>query len=221
MYLVIRLKVLLPALMGRFIYKMNNELKNFIEDNIDLIDGDDFTELYNRCRIENRGKLTDILYECGIDPLQHLTEIPALFAYKANITDITIPNNVTNIGVYAFQRCSELTSITFGADSQLTSISSSAFSGCSRLTSITLPNIVTIIGESVFSSCSSLTSITIPLSVTRIGDDAFKNCGNLQITYLGTKQQWKQLITGLNIFPKTTYVCNCLDGIVEKNGDNT
>lgn len=50
-----------------------------------------------------------------------------------------------------------------------------------------------------------------------MGEGAFENCGTLQISFTGTKQQWKNLVTGKKIFSITTYVCNCSDGIVKKS----
>ncbi|MBR1891640.1 MAG: leucine-rich repeat domain-containing protein, partial [Clostridia bacterium] len=50
------------------------------------------------------------------------------------VTDLVIPDGVTNIGNYAFQHCSSLTSIVIPAS--VTSIGSYAFDGCSRLTSV-------------------------------------------------------------------------------------
>ena len=58
-------------------------------------------------------------------------------------------------------------------------IGSYAFENCTSLTSITIPNSVTIIGEEAFWGCTSLTSITIPNSVTSIGEWAFEYCYKL------------------------------------------
>lgn len=54
-----------------------------------------------------------------------------------------------------------------------------AFDRCSGLTSISIPDSVTKIGVCAFDGCSGLTSITIPNSVTKIGDRAFKWCSGL------------------------------------------
>ena len=56
-----------------------------------------------------------------------------------------------------------------------------AFDRCSGLTSITIPDFVTKIGVCAFDGCSGLTSITIPNSVTKIGDRAFKWCSGLAV----------------------------------------
>ena len=96
-----------------------------------------------------------------------------------SITSVTIPASVTSIGEGAFCACSNLTTVTFEENSQLTSIGYSAFYGCSKLNSITIPASVTSIGEDAFYNCDNLTSITIPASVTSIGYRAFYDCSNL------------------------------------------
>ena len=84
---------------------------------------------------------------------------------------------VTSIGIYAFDDCSSLTSVTIPEG--VTSIGDRAFSGCSGLISITIPESVASIGYSAFYGCSSLTSITIPEGVTSIGSYAFDGCSGL------------------------------------------
>ena len=105
------------------------------------------------------------------------------FLNCSNLTSITIPNSVTNIGTSAFRSCSNLTSITI--PDSVTSIGDVAFDDCSSLTSITISNSVTSIGYNTFDSCTSLTSITIPNSVTSIGYRAFYNCSGLMSITIG------------------------------------
>ncbi len=97
--------------------------------------------------------------------------IPPIVTYSGNTY------RVTSIGIYAFDGCSGLTSVTIGES--VTSIGESAFYECSGLTSATIPNSVTSIGNSAFSGCSGLTSVTIPEGVTSIGDYTFYNCSGL------------------------------------------
>ena len=99
-----------------------------------------------------------------------------------NLTSITMPI-VTSIGDYAFNSCIGLTSITI-PDSVI-SIGDYAFSDCSNFTSITVGNSVTSIGNSAFSGCSGLTSVTIPDSVISIGDYAFSDCSNFTSITIG------------------------------------
>ena len=79
------------------------------------------------------------------------------FEDNTKITSICIPDSVTTIGSDAFYYCSNLTTVTFGENSQLASIGSYAFFGCSSLTSIYIPDSVTTIGSHAFDGCTNLT----------------------------------------------------------------
>ena len=82
------------------------------------------------------------------------------------VTNIAIPNTITEIKAYAFYNCTSLTSVT-------------------------IPDSVTSIGYQAFYGCTGLTSVTIGNSVTSIGEDAFYNCTGLtSINYLGTIEDW-------------------------------
>ncbi len=102
------------------------------------------------------------------------------FGSCTNLTSVTIPNSVTNIGT-AFNGCLSLTNVVIG--SGVTSIGFEAFAFCTNLTGITIPNSVTSIGDLAFYSCSSLSNVTIPASVTSIGSEAFAFCNNLNSVY--------------------------------------
>mgnify|MGYP003312175879 CR=1 FL=1 len=92
-------------------------------------------------------------------------QIPTTVSYNNTIY------SVTSIGDYAFDDCSDLTSVTI--PNSVTSIGQYAFSMCAKLASITIPNSATSIGQYAFSMCVKLASITIPNSVTSIGRNAF------------------------------------------------
>ena len=102
----------------------------------------------------------------------------SLYLNNELVTDLTIPNSVTEIKYSAFEGCSSLKSVTI--PDSVTTIGNLAFKGCSSLKSVTIPNSVTKIQNAVFSDCSSLTSITIPNSVTEIEGSAFSGCSSLE-----------------------------------------
>ena len=125
--------------------------------------------------------ISDIASWCGIafdgscsNPLRGGA---SLYLNGKLVTDLIIPNSVTNIGSYAFYHCSSLTSVTI--PNSVTSIGYQAFSDCSSLTSITIPDSVTSIGINAFYYCDSLTSVTIGNGVTSIGNLAFCHCSSL------------------------------------------
>ena len=91
--------------------------------------------------------------------------------------ELVIPNSVTSMGYQAFYRCTGLTSVRLSDN--LTVIEESAFSRCTGLTDIVIPGKVERIGYGAFSNCTGLTNITIPQNVKTIDWEAFENCGKL------------------------------------------
>lgn len=78
--------------------------------------------------------------------------------------ELTIPETiegypVTSIGLGAFEKCTDLISVTIS--NNVTSIADIAFSGCNRLASVIIPDNVASIGDGVFSYCTDLTSIMV------------------------------------------------------------
>ena len=80
-------------------------------------------------------------------------------AFKGDVemTDIIIPNSVTNIGEGTFNYCSGLTSVTL--PNSVTSIGVAAFNGCSGLVSIIIGSGINHIRENAFSDCPELTNV--------------------------------------------------------------
>ena len=111
-----------------------------------------------------------------------VTEIKSCAFYNATcLTSLTISNSVTTIGWGAFSNCTGLMgSLTI--PNSVTSIDGDAFYNCTGLTgSLTIPNSVTAIGGEAFCNCTGLISLTIGHSVTSIGSRAFHNCQAISI----------------------------------------
>lgn len=113
-----------------------------------------------------------------------ITEIKSYaFIGCSSLTSVTIPDTVTLIGDYSFSMCSNLISITI--PNSVASIGAYAFSSCSSLKNITIPNRIKVIGNYTFNYCSSLKSIIIPDSVTSVGNNAFRMCSSLTSVTIG------------------------------------
>ena len=109
------------------------------------------------------------------------------FAFT-NISDISIPNTVTDIGIAAFYNSNNIQTITI--PDSVKNIGNAAFDR-SGLESIVLPNGLKIIDYCMFLGCSNLKSVTIPGTVTSVGWRAFDLCDNLISVYFGgSEAQW-------------------------------
>ena len=94
--------------------------------------------------------------------------------YQSEIKTVSFPDGLTNIGEYAFNDCTALTSVTIPGN--VLSIDRAAFSHCHALTSVTFRNGVTSIGNYAFTGCNALTGVTFPDSLTSINYGAFWGC---------------------------------------------
>jgi len=101
-----------------------------------------------------------------------------------SLRNVSIPSNVTAIGVSVFENCFSLTSITL--PSSVTTLGDSVFSCCSSLSTIVLPSSITNLGDSIFKDCISLTSMILPPTITTLGYDLFKGCSSLTSVTLPT-----------------------------------
>ncbi len=125
--------------------------------------------------------------------------IPSSAFYGSDeLTAITIPESVTQIGGEAFLRCSNLESVFFNAKN------------CEEM-GMCFPNSISqlVIGENVetissyaFNGLASLTSINIPESVTSIGQGAFEGCDGVKSIYYNAIE-CQGFNSYYNVFPKT------------------
>ena len=133
-------------------------------------------------------------HDDGSNGVRPVTRINAsAFLSCTSLVTLILGNNITTIGAFAFQYCSNLTSVTFPTSS-LTTISINAFWG-TGLTSVVIPNSVTTMGSSIFVDCINLASATLPINgtINAVPRGTFVRCTSLtSITipsnYLGIGQ---------------------------------
>ena len=135
--------------------------------------------------------------------LESLDNLPITSALES----ITIGDSITEIGDNKFKDFTNLKSVTFAENSKLTTIGEFAFENCSNLTSIIIPDGVTTIKWGMFKNCNSvktlvtgngltslenlpitnaLESIIIGNSITEIGENKFKDLTNLKSVTIGS-----------------------------------
>lgn len=103
----------------------------------------------------------------------------------AKLQTVTMGDNITEIGAYAFIGCNELRSVTLGNGVQV--IGDNAFDGLSKLTEINLPESLTRIGNYAFNNCVNIEVDVTCSQLTRIGNYAFYNCGKISTVTFGDK----------------------------------
>ena len=89
------------------------------------------------------------------------------------VSEITIPDGVTEIADAVFGGCSTLRHIHVPDGVQV--IGEYAFGGCRHLRTVNIPDTVKIIGSAAFFSNKKMHAMPIPDSVSVIGDHAFTN----------------------------------------------
>ena len=144
--------------------------------------------------------VTDLVIPEGV------TEIGKNAFLHFNITTLKLPSTLQTIGMQAFHRCSALQSIEF--NSNIKTIGYAAFDGCSNLTTLTLPEGLEKISGHAFRDCSKLTTINIPSTVNYIGTWAFLGSGVTTFNYNGTPTQWQQIDKEESWSPSRNYTVN-------------
>ncbi len=100
-----------------------------------------------------------IAYSDGVDPIWTIVDGVLTGVDLNGCVDVTIPNNVTSIGDWAFEGCESLTSVTI--PDSVTSIGDGAFEDCSGLTTIRIGKGLNSLGRKAFDGCTSITDIDI------------------------------------------------------------
>ena len=147
-------------------YKCNNLTRISIPSSVTSMGNFAFTSCTSLIRVD----ITSLESWCNIDfsagssnPLAYAHH---LYLNGEEVTEVSIPESVTEIKPYLFHGFSSMSSVTI--PDGVTSIGKSAFYGCSGLTPVTLPNSVTSIDEQSFAGCTGFTSFVIHENVTSI-----------------------------------------------------
>ena len=127
---------------------------------------------YAKNLIINGEIITDLIVPQGVTEIKRY----AFYGYKA-LKSVTVPSSVTAIRVSAFYGCSSLASVAFSENSSLATIENSAFNNCRALERVELAECIdlTTLGGYSFGYCSALAYISIPASITTIDTNTFYN----------------------------------------------
>ncbi len=143
-----------------------------IPDKVEINGKEYDVTIIGRKAFENNASLTNISIPNSITEIESCA-----FSNCASLVDITIPNSVTRIGYSAFENCSSLTNVVI--PNSVVTIGSYAFSNCTSLTDIVIPSSVTTINNNTFENCTALTNISLPNGITEIAGSTFRGCSSL------------------------------------------
>lgn len=156
-----------------------------------------------------------------------------MFYHCSALTNVVLPNGISNINDYAFDSCGSLTTVDLGNNNltlgtycfrgcsslssinlaNVSSIGTYAFQDCTALTSVDLSGITKTIPSRAFSGCSELIDVIIGAKVTAINSYAFQNCTKLEtITILKTTPP---TLSNTNAIPTTISVIYIPIGTLE------
>lgn len=105
------------------------------------------------------------------------------FSGCTQLQEVTIPDSVEFLGFGAFLNCTGLKKIHFGGG--LTSTGSQVMMNCSALEEATFAQGSTYIGTRFFRGCTALKKLVLADSITSVGIEAFKECVNLEEVVIG------------------------------------
>lgn len=152
--------------------------KKFIEENIDLIEDNNWTKVFE----QDCAGVGNVLYSAGIDFMSEIKRVPKFVFTDSTLEDIVIPPGVTEIGSFAFADSTALKNVKIPPT--VSSIGQQAFSYCTSLSNIDIPNL-DLLGYQAFYYCTSLRSIDLSgCTLKNIYRSTFDHCTSLETVIL-------------------------------------
>ena len=145
------------------------------------------------------------------------------FSNCTSLESITIGSGVESLGDEWIASCRRLENITVSPENKTySSIDGVLFNKDksellaypigNKRNSYTIPDGVTKIDQKAFYGCRYIETLTIPASVKEIEDSALGNCYDIRtINYLGTREQWKEVIIGADNYMFALVNVGCAD----------
>lgn len=146
-----------------------------------------------------------------------------VFSNCTSLESITIGSGIENLGNGWIDSCRRLANIIVSPENKTYSSVDGvlfnkdksellAYPIGNKRSSYTIPDGVTKIDQKAFYGCRYIETLTIPASVKEIEDSALGNCYDIRtINYLGTREQWKEVIIGADNYMFALVNVGCAD----------
>lgn len=149
---------------------------------------------------------------CGIsfanDTSNPVSFTKNLYINDTEVSEIAIPNTVTEIKNYAFYSMENLSTATL--PDTVTTIGKYAFADCGNLEKINIPDSITTINANAFENCVKLESISLGKNLVTLGAEAFRGCKKLSLITIYDK------LTAIS--NSTFYECEALKSVTLGKG---
>ena len=166
----------MPSALENLIITTTN-LEQFLQSDINLLLNAANANTVPRTLWANGAEVTNVLIPNSI------TEIKERAFYRmANITSVNMPEGVIKLGSYAFAGCNKLEVVKL--PNSLDTIPVRAFDQCSLLATVDLGDSIKRIDDYAFASCFRLVTLRMPEALKSIGSYVFSNCSNLTSIHL-------------------------------------
>lgn len=105
--------------------------------------------------------------------------------FKTDVSEVSFPKTITEIGEAAFYGCSKLKTVSFSENNTpLVTINRYSFANCENLESVVIPIPTTVIGNYAFTNCSNLSDVVIDETAI-LKEAAFWGCPGSPVEYEG------------------------------------
>ena len=125
----------------------------------------------------------------SFNELQYFTGLTEIGDYAFEgctaLTSVKFPNSLQRIGEWAFAYCSQLENIDFNGCSA--ELDNAAFLGCEAIEHLDIPDNIHIVGYSVFNSCKGLKTVVVNHPDEVWPDAIFAECSSLETAELYSK----------------------------------
>ena len=130
-----------------------------------------------------------------------------------NLTSVTLPNTIVNIGFHSFADCHLLEVIDIPASIQ--QINSNAFSNCYELDHIFIHSTEPFfLWDDAFAECPFIEVIDLPAGMVQINSFAFSYCPRLDYIFIHDTEPfflWDDALANINDHVNIVVPCNCIE----------